>query len=79
MKKRSYEDMTHIYGRIWILSALGMIFAYPIITCIYYNAWPGWSPVLRGLLGVAPIFWTVGIIEMITFIPMLGTAGSYLA
>ena len=41
MKKRSYEDMTHIYGRIWILSALGMIFAYPIITCIYYNAWPG--------------------------------------
>ena len=79
MKKRSYEDMTHIYGRIWILSALGMIFAYPIITCIYYNAWPGWRPVLQGLLGVAPIFWTVGIIEVITFIPMLGTAGSYLA
>lgn len=24
---RSYEDMTHVYGRIWILSALGMIFA----------------------------------------------------
>ena len=79
MKKRSYEDMTHIYGRIWILSALGMIFAYPIITCIYYNAWTGWRPVLQGLLGVAPIFWTVGIIEVITFIPMLGTAGSYLA
>ncbi len=79
MKKRSYEDMTHIYGRIWILSALGMIFAYPIITCIYYDAWPGWRPVLQGLLGVAPIFWTVGIIEVITFIPMLGTAGSYLA
>ena len=28
---RSYEDMTHLYGRIWILSALGMIFAYPIV------------------------------------------------
>lgn len=46
MKKRSYEEMTHIYGRIWILSALGMIFSYPIITCIYYGAWPGWKPVL---------------------------------
>ena len=53
MKKRSYEEMTHIYGRIWILSALGMIFSYPIITCIYYGAWPGWKPVLQGLLGVA--------------------------
>jgi len=77
--KKSYEEMTHIYGRIWILSALGMIFAYPIVTCIYYGAWPGWMPVLKGLLGVAPIFWTVGLIEVITFVPMLGTAGSYLA
>lgn len=79
MKKRSYEEMTHIYGRIWILCALGMIFAYPIITCIYYGAWPGWKPVLQGLLGVAPIFWTVGLIEVMTFVPMLGTASSYLA
>ncbi len=79
MEKRSYEEMTHIYGRIWILSALGMIFAYPIITCIYFGSWPGWKPILQGLLGVAPIFWTVGLIEVLTFVPMLGTAGSYLA
>ena len=77
--KKSYEEMTHIYGRILILSALAMIFAYPIVTCIYYDAWPGWMPVLKGLLGVAPIFWTVGLIEVITFVPMHGTAGSYLA
>lgn len=79
MKKRSYEEMTHIYGRIWILSAIGMIFSYPIITCLYYGVWPGWKPVLQGLLGVAPIFWTVGLIEVLTFVPMLGTASSYLA
>ena len=79
MKKRSYEEMTHIYGRIWILSAIGMIFSYPIITCLYYGAWPGWKPVLQGLLGVAPIFWTVGLIEVLTFVPMLGTGSSYLA
>lgn len=71
--------MTHFYGRIWILLALAMIFSYPIITCIYYDAWPGIMPVLKGLLGVAPIFWTVGLIEVLTFVPMLGTAGSYLA
>ena len=77
--KKSYEEKSHIYGRIWILTALGMIFAYPIITCIYYGAWPGWKPVLMGLLGVAPIYWTVGLIEVLTFVPMLGTSGSYLA
>ena len=33
---------------------------------------------LRGLLGVAPIYWTVGTIEVLTYVPMLGTGGSYL-
>jgi len=45
---------------------------------IYYKSWPQFSGVLKGLLGVAPIFWTVAVIEIITFTPMLGTAGSYL-
>ena len=29
-------------------------------------------------MGVAPIFWTVGTIEVITYVPMLGVGGSYL-
>ena len=33
---------------------------------------------LKGFVGVAPIFWTVGVIEVITYVPMLGTGGSYL-
>lgn len=76
--KKSYDDMTHVYGRIWMLTALVLIFMVPISVCIYYDAWPEATEVLKGLLGVAPIFWTVGIIEVITFTPMLGTGGSYL-
>lgn len=79
MKKKNYEEMTHVYGRIWIICALIMIFSYPVITCIAYDAWPHFGSVLKGLLGVAPIFWTVGLIEVLTFVPMLGTASSYLA
>lgn len=81
MKKQTitYEDRTHLYGRVWILTALLLIFAFPIAACVYYDAWPGFTPVLKGLLGVAPIFWTVGLIEVLTYVPMLGTAGSYLA
>lgn len=76
---KTYDDMTHFYGRIWILLALIVIFSFPVAACVYYDAWPGITPVLKGLIGVAPIFWTVGFIEVLTFVPMLGTAGSYLA
>ena len=38
MMKMTYEEKTHVYGRIWILSALAVIFAYPIITCIAFDA-----------------------------------------
>ncbi|MBO5371179.1 MAG: hypothetical protein J6A75_00485 [Lachnospiraceae bacterium] len=79
MKRDNFEEKTHIYGRIWILLALVMIFSYPVITCIYYDAWPGMMPVLKGLLGVAPIFWTVGLVEVLTYVPMLGTGSSYLS
>ena len=78
MKQRSYDEMTHLYGKLWIWTAVVVVLSVPISVCIYYDAWPGFTPILLGLLGVAPIFWTVGVIEVITFTPMLGSAGSYL-
>ncbi len=77
--KKSYDDMSHFYGQIWIWTAIVLLLCVPISICVYYNAWPGFTPVFKGLMGVAPIFWTVGMIEVITYTPMLGTCGSYLA
>ena len=74
----TYRDRVHRSGRIWSLAALLMLLAVPLSTCIYYNAWPPIGGVLKGMLGVVPIFWTVGTIEVITYVPMLGTGGSYL-
>ena len=76
---RSYSDSVHLYGRIWTATAIFLLLMAPTATCIYYNAWPEMQYVLKGLLGVAPIFWTVGIIEVLTYAPMLGTAGTYLS
>lgn len=70
---------THKKGQIWIWSAACVVLFVPIIICVYYNAWPSITAVLKGLIGVAPIYWTVGIIEIITFTPMLGTGGTYLS
>ena len=36
------------------------------------------TAVLKALLGVAPMYWLVGIIEVLTYVPMLGTGGTYL-
>ena len=74
-----YMKKTDLYGKIWIWSAVVVVLFVPIAICLYYNAWPQGTAVLKGLLGVAPIYWTVGVIEVITYTPMLGTGGTYLA
>lgn len=78
MKQRSYDERTHIYGQLWIWTAVVLLVFVPVLICIIYDAWPGFTPVLKGLLGVAPIYWTVGFIEVVTYTPMLGTGGTYL-
>ena len=76
---RDYMKETDRYGRIWIWSAVVVVLMVPAAICVYYNAWPEMTAVLKGLLGVAPIYWTVGVIEVITYTPMLGVGGTYLA
>ena len=76
---RNYMQNTDRYGKIWIWTAVVVVMAVPAAICLYYNAWPEATAVLKGLLGVAPIYWTVGVIEVITYTPMLGTGGTYLA
>lgn len=79
MKNRPYEEQIHVYGRVWMLTAFLMMIMVPTVICVYYDAWPSFSAVAKALLGVAPIFWTVAVIEVITFTPMLGSGGAYLA
>lgn len=75
---KNYKNSVHFYGRIWVATALFLMILAPVSICVYYNAWPEAKYVLTGLLGVAPIFWTTGIIEVFTYAPMLGTGGTYL-
>ena len=79
MSKRNYEEQIHIDGRIWGAVAGVAIAAFPVLVAILFQLKPDWGVVLKGLLGVAPIFWTVGLIEVFTYIPMLGAGSSYLA
>ena len=74
-----YMKNTDRLGKIWVWTAVVVVLMVPVAVCVRYDAWPSLTAVLKGLLGVAPIYWTVGVIEVITYTPMLGTAGTYLA
>jgi len=76
---KTYMDQVHHWGRIWNLSVMVILLAFPVVVAILYHAVPDWQGMLLGLLATAPMYWAVGIIETITFIPMLGAGGSYLS
>ena len=76
---RDYMKETDSYGKFWIWTAAVIILMVPMAVCVVYDAWPTATAVLKGLLAVAPIFWTVGAIEVVTYTPMLGVGGTYLA
>lgn len=78
-KECSYMDSVHRDGRIWNLTVMFIIMAFPIVVGVIFSAMPDWAAVGKGLIATAPMYWAVGIIETITYIPMLGAGGSYLS
>ena len=78
-KKLSYMDSVHRDGLVWNLVVMGILMAFPLVVALVFKAVPDWAAVGEGLLATLPLYWAVGIVETITFIPMLGAGGSYLS
>ena len=78
-KQKDYVDSVHIWGRVWSIGALLVLFSLPIAISVYYNAWPEANLVFNALLKLVPLYWATAIIEVITFTPMLGAGGAYLS
>ena len=80
MKKNlSYIDSVHRDGTIWNLGVMMLLIAFPIAVAIIFGASPDWGALVMGLISTAPMYWAVGVIETVTFVPMLGAGGSYLS
>ena len=79
MKKRSYMDSVHRDGTIWNLSVMVLLLLFPVLVCVIFDALPDWNGLLMGLIATAPMYWAVGVVETITYVPMLGAGGSYLS
>ena len=80
MKKNlSYIDSVHRDGRIWNISMMILLMLFPLTVAFIFGTAPDWKALGLGLIATAPMYWAVGIIETITFVPMLGAGGSYLS
>ena len=53
---KTYHDSVHFYGRIWVALGIFLMLMVPVSVCVYYGSWPELQYVVKGLLGVAPIF-----------------------
>ena len=78
-KELTYMDTVHRDGTIWNLAMMVILLLFPVAVAITFRAMPDWQGLLMGLLATAPMYWAVGVVEVITFIPMLGAGGSYLS
>ena len=80
MKKNlSYIDSVHRDGTIWNLGVMILLLAFPLTVAFVFGTAPDWQALVMGLIATAPMYWAVGIIETITYVPMLGAGGSYLS
>ena len=78
-KDMTYMDSVHRDGRIWNLSVMAILIAFPIAVAMIFDAAPDWKGFLMGLVSTAPMYWAVAVVETFTFVPMLGAGGSYLS
>lgn len=74
-----YDERIHRLGRITGLLALALMFAVPSVICLKYNLFPPFKNLFSGILSIWMIEIPICLSEVLTYCPMLGTGGSYLA
>ncbi len=79
MKEKTFIEKLHIWGKTWGIIAAVAITSFPFLLMIIYQSGPDWLALLKGFLAIVPMFWAVGAIEIITYIPMIGVGASYLS
>ncbi|MCL2107349.1 MAG: hypothetical protein FWH26_09895 [Oscillospiraceae bacterium] len=77
--ERSYFDKVHTWGRISCVLTLLMLLGVPLAITLHLNAWPPLPGLLKGLAAVLPMFWSVAVIETLSYAPIIGSGAAYLS
>ena len=74
-----YFDRLHVWGTVWNYAALVMMFTLPVGISLVFDAWPAASVIGKILLTLIPLYWITAIVEVVTYVPILGAGGTYLS
>lgn len=74
-----YMQSVHRAGRIWGIVLFVLILSFPFAVALIFGAMPEWGALAKGAIAVVPMYWAVGIVEIFTYVPMLGAGGAYLS
>lgn len=72
-------ESVHHSGRIWGLIVAFVLLCFPLLLSVIFKTAPNGEILLKGVLATAPMYWAVGIVEIFTYVPMLGAGGTYLS
>lgn len=77
--QKNYFDRVHKWGIIWDIGALIMLLCIPAAICAYLGVWPEGSVMLKVMPKLMALYWVTAVVEVITYVPMLGAGGTYLS
>lgn len=76
--KEEYNLNIHTLGRIFTYSTLGLMLLVPVFYCIAAKVMPDWK-VLASCIPFLLGYVAIGLIEAISYAPLLGTGGQYIS
>ncbi len=76
---KDYFDRVHKWGILWNVGAVLMLLAIPTSMCVYLGVWPELQTLAGVLLKLMALYWVTAVIEVFTYVPMLGAGSSYLS
>ncbi len=77
--EKNYFDKVHVWGTVWNYIALVIMFIVPIGISVLLKSWPTLSVLGKVLVTLIPLYWVTAIVEVATYVPMLGAGGTYLS
>ena len=78
-EKMTYLESVHYYGRLWGFAICALVAAVPFIVALLFGAMPDFGALATAALAIIPMYWAVGLVEVFTYVPMLGAGGTYLS
>lgn len=74
-----FHAKSHFWGRLSLWTVILLTLSLPLYLSFGLGYHPGWAPIFSGFLAYGSIIAAVWIIEPISYYPVLGVSGTYLA